>query len=132
MMQQKYIDYFDNFIKDTAGVFRPGVGVIMSVFPFLNGSIIDIELKENEDSKIIQRKTSTDLSEALSRTKIYSDQICFNFKDKVVSGSWPVLINPGRYLIIKSDSETEWRETSALKDFLTIIKKIKEVYSNEK
>jgi hypothetical protein len=131
-MLQKYKDYFDNFLKTTDGVFRPGVGVNMSIFPFAKGALVDIELKENEESKIIQRKTSSDLSEALSRTKIYNEQVCLNFKDKVVSGSWQVLISPGRYLIIKSDSETEWMETSPLKDFLALIKKIKEVYSNDK
>ena len=131
-MTQKYQDYFNSFLKYTDGVFRQGVGVNMSFFPFLHGTIICVELKENEHNKAIKRKESADLAVALSRTQLYDEMTCSKFKNKSVEGSLYVVINPAKYLIIKSDSETEWKEDASLKDFFSIIKKIKERYTNEK
>lgn len=130
-MKAQYQNYYDAFITEGKKKVRPGVGIILQFFPYTGGALIYIELRNGEDNKVIQRRAQDTLDRALYHTQLFDVEVCNRFKGKTVSGTLYYIISSREYLTFKSDSDKEWTVQAASKDFLEIVKKVKEKYGKK-
>lgn len=130
-MEQNYINYYNGFINAAVKKVKPQFGIAMAIFPFLEGAVIKIEMKQGALHKIEKKSQSESLCDALVNTSLVSREKCSKIFGKSVGKTIVAVTSPTVYLIIKNSNETEWTASSALHDLERIITLVKERYGKK-
>ena len=128
-MDGKYQQYYDAFIHASRGKLKSGIGIKCQFFPFSGGALVRLDLLNDVSDSAIQRKEEDSLSKALSRTGVFDAEVCNRFINKTVKDTLYYIATTRVYLIFKSNSENEWSQDSASRDFVSIVTKVKEKYA---
>lgn len=120
--------YYNAFIAAALERLRPGFGAIVSYYPYQGGNVLKIEMKPNAPCKKETKGLSTNLVQALLNTKLFSPESCNGLSGKVVDGTLIYIVSVKDYVILKSNSESEWTADKAVADFSEIFTKVKEKY----
>lgn len=128
-MDGKYQQYYDAFIHASRGKLKSGIGIKCQFFPFSGGALVRLDLLNDVSDSAIQRKEEDSLSKALYRTGVFDAEVCNRFINKTVKDTLYYIATTRVYLIFKSNSENEWSQDSASRDFVSIVTKVKEKYA---
>ena len=128
-MDGKYQQYYDAFIHASRGKLKSGIGIKCQFFPFSGGALVRLDLLNDVSDSAIHRKEEDSLSKALYRTGVFDAEVCNRFINKTVKDTLYYIATTRVYLIFKSNSENEWSQDSASRDFVSIVTKVKEKYA---
>lgn len=116
MQDKKVINYLNNFRRLFSPMMRSGVGLLFTVYPYNNGSVIVGELGVGMQTKDEYRRESASLQEALKRTN--------QFKGEENPGNVPgtsVILSKNYIIIIKNNDAEQWTEDMAVKDVRAVV-----------
>jgi hypothetical protein len=116
--------YFNYFIQDIGKVLSNGVGITMTFYGFDNGSVIKIELKPNTAHHLEEKKSVSDLSDALLKTSLLDKENAEYFRGKNVTNTIVTIVSISCFLLLKPLDETYWNEDASHQDFLYIVSEI--------
>lgn len=130
-MEQYFSKYYNGFITTASGRVKPQFGVIMTFYPFNEGTVIKIELKKDAPHKFEKKSQSNTLCDALVNTSYISRDKCNTIFGKSVEKTLIVVTSPTVYFVIKSTNEEEWSSKKASDDLNQIITTVKERYGKK-
>lgn len=121
-MEKEIINrYLINFRRYFTPYLKTDVSVKNSVFPYVDGAIIIMELGYNSSNNTEYRVTSRTLTEAMERTNLFDDPASASpiFETKIVTIK-------NRIIIMKNDNMTFWSEKAAHTDVNNLMASLKD------
>lgn len=120
--------YYNDFVFWLSKSLKPGWGIEMKLFPFVDGAIIVINMKRGIAHNLFKYGQSNNLGDALRKTKLFSDNKIRPIADMGVEKTMYGIFSTTQYVLFKDAMDNSWDEASAQSDVETIISKVKEKY----
>lgn len=119
-MNKKQIQtYINNFRRRLARYLKPGIGLNCSIYSASSGgAILVFQIGSSVENDDVYQPPSPNLGQALA----HIEQRAFGGNlDGVRFGGTNVILEPGKIIFIKDDSDSEWSDAAAAKDVRSVL-----------
>lgn len=123
--------YFNYFTSCFSRRLKPGWGIKMTIYPFTQGAVIVVSMKQGIANSLAKKQESTNLGGALSKTGLFAPDKIIPISNKTIGDTSVGINSITRYVLFKSDSESSWNEVAAHNDVETIIEKTRAKYGKK-
>ena len=126
-----YNIYFNSFSTYLTGRIKPGWGMKMTIYPFAQGAVIVVVMKQGIANTLIKKSSSANLGEALSMTSLFTQEKITPIANKTVGDTQIGVLSLTQYVLLKNNREQSWSVAAAQSDIDEIITKAKAKYGKK-
>ena len=103
----------------------------MTIYPFAQGAVIVVVMKQGIANTLIKKSSSANLGEALSMTSLFTQEKITPIANKTVGDTQIGVLSLTQYVLLKNNREQSWSVAAAQSDIDEIITKAKAKYGKK-